>query len=66
MMAISEYYTNEELISQLRMFFDSEEDIDFNSCLSQIIEIDENTFELKIKSKTFKINKILCNVTEEG
>lgn len=61
---ISEYYSDDELISQLRMHFDNEEDIDYTACLSQLTEVDERTWELKVKSRTFRIDKEFCDVEE--
>lgn len=63
-MTISEYYSDAELISQLRMFFDAEEDVDFQSCIGQIQEVDEETYEVKIKGRTFRFDKEFCDVEE--
>ena len=61
---ISDYYSDDELISQFRMFFDNEEDIDYYSYLGQIEEVDDQTLQVQIKDKTLQIDKTLCNVTE--
>ena len=63
---ISEYFEEEELLSQLRMFFDEEEqeNIDFKSFLGQLKEVDSETYEVKIKNRTFQIDKTTCDVEE--
>ena len=63
---ISEWFSDDEVISQLRMFFDLEEmaNIDFEASLSQVGTYDENNFYLKIKSKEFVIDK-LTGIVEE-
>ena len=63
---ISDYYEDEELISQLRMFFDDDEQeqIDFKASLNLLTEFDEENWELKIKGRLFLINKELCEVEE--
>ena len=63
---ISEFFSDEELISQLRMFFneDEQEHMDFKALLGQITEIDTNTLELKVKGRIFRIDKIFCDVEE--
>ena len=65
-MAISEYYSDEELISELQMFFSIEENdtIDFQAVLGQIVEIDEDTFQVNIKNRTFQFDKTFCDVIE--
>ena len=62
---VSEYFTDEELCSQLRMQYDLDEmwRIDFMSLLSQVVDIGE-CFELKIKGRVFNINKITGGVSE--
>ena len=40
---ISEWFSDEELISQLQMFFDVTENIDFQALLGQIQVVDEDT-----------------------
>ena len=62
---VSEYFTDEELCSQLRMQYDLDEmwRIDFMSLLSQVVDIGE-CFELKIKDRLFQIDKITGGVTE--
>lgn len=63
---ISEWFSDDELISELRMFFTEaeRETIDFQSLLGQINWINEDTGEIKIKNRTFRFNKELCDVTE--
>ena len=63
---ISDYYEDEELISQLRMFFDDDEQeqIDFKASLNLLTDFDEEKWELKIKDRVFLIDKELCEVEE--
>ena len=63
---ISEYFEDEELLSQLRMFFDEEEqeNINFKATLGQLKEVDSETYEVKIKNRTFQIDKTTCDVEE--
>ena len=65
-MPVSEWFSDAELISQLRMFFDVDEadKIDFQSLLGQVTEVDEETREVKIKGRTFRFNMELCDVEE--
>lgn len=63
---ISDYYEDEELISQLRMFFDDDEQkqLDFRASLNLLTEFNEEKWELKIKDRVFLIDKELCEVEE--
>lgn len=62
---ISEYYTDDELISQLAMFFDETDgSVDLQGALGQITEVDENTFQVIINGRTFQFDKVLCGVEE--
>ena len=63
---ISDYYEDEELITQLRMFFDDDEQeqIDFKASLNLLTDFDEEKWELKIKDRVFLIDKELCEVEE--
>ena len=63
---ISDYYSDEELISQLKMFFTDEEQeqLNFEVALGQLEDVDVDTWELKLKGRLFRIDKILCEVEE--
>lgn len=61
---ISEYFTDEELMSELAMFFTSDEDIDFKTYLGQVKPVDEDTSEIKIGERVFRFDNILCGVEE--
>ena len=63
---ISEFFSDEELISQLRMFFTDEEQeqINFEVALGQLEDIDLDTWQLQLKGRKFRIDKILCEVEE--
>ena len=63
---ISEWFSDDELISELRMFFTEaeRETIDFTALLGQINWINEDTGEIKIKNRTFRFDYELCDVTE--
>lgn len=65
-MSVSEWFSDDELISELRMFFtESErETIDFQSLLGQITMIDDDTGEIKVLKRTFRFDMELCDVTE--
>ena len=66
-MALSEYYDDNSIISQLRSFFDVElqYDIDFNVALSMVEDYDEDTYIVEIKRRKFLIGKITGNVVEK-
>lgn len=63
---ISEYYSDDELLAQLRSFFDVEEQrsIDFKSYLGLIEEINDTTLQVRIKDRIFQFDKELCGVEE--
>lgn len=62
---ISEYFTDEDLESQLRMQFDEKEmwDIDFRVFFNQIEDIGD-CFYLKLRGREFSIDKITGTVTD--
>lgn len=64
-MVVSQYFTDEDLVSQLRLQFDYEEQftIDFYSILSQVVER-SNDLYLELKGRCFSIDKITGIVTE--
>ena len=64
-MALSEYFTIEELECQLRSFFDIDEqwDIDFKLFFNRIEDLG-NVFYIKIRGRKFIIDKITGLVTE--
>ena len=63
---ISEYFTDEDLEQNLRCQFEYEEmfDIDFRTVFSQITEVDEDNLELKLRSRTFHIDRITGAISE--
>lgn len=63
-MALSPYFTDDELLSQLRLQFDYDEmfDFDFRQIFSQIVERD-NDFYLRFRGKEFSIDKRTGGVT---
>jgi hypothetical protein len=65
-MSVSEWFSDDELISELRMFFtESErETIDFQALLGQINWIDGETGEIKVRKRVFRFDYELCSVTE--
>ena len=65
---ISEYFTDEELETQIRQQFEPEEmwDMDFKTIFNQIEDNDQNYFELQLRNRTFHIDKITGTVTEIG
>ena len=64
-MALSPYFTDEELISQLRLQFDYEEmwDVDFTT-IFQAIEDLGDYYSLNFRNRGFGINKITGEVVE--
>ena len=62
---ISEYFTDEELESQLRLQFDEEEmwTINFKVFFNQIVDRGDDLF-LEIKGRRFSIDRITGDVTE--
>jgi len=64
-MALSDYFTDEELISQLRLQFEYEDmwDIDFTT-IFQAIEDEGDYFSLNFRNRCFHIDKITGIVTE--
>lgn len=59
-MSLSPFYEDSEIITQLRGFFDVEEQwvIDFEAQLSHVEDYDDETYSLQIKDKNFLIHKI--------
>ena len=64
-MAISPYFSDDDLINELRLHFDYEKmfDFDFRQILSQIVERDNDYF-LRFRGKQFSIDKMTGGVTE--
>ena len=65
-LSVSEWFSDEELISQLRMFFDVDEvdKIDFKSLLGQVTVVDDDTRQIKVKGRTFQFSMVFCDVEE--
>ena len=65
-MSVSDWFTDDELLSQLRMFFTEEEReiIDFQALLGQIRMIDDSTGEIVVRGRTFRFDMEYCDVTE--
>ena len=63
---ISEFYSDEDIVSQLRSFFDEteREEIDFWKALSTVTEDDEY-FTVMVKSRRFRFHSVIGDV-EEG
>jgi hypothetical protein len=63
---ISPWFSDAELLSQLRMFFTEEERevIDFNALLGQITMVDDDTGEIVVLGRTFRFDMEVCDVTE--
>lgn len=64
-MSVSDYFTDEDLCSQLRLHFDDEEqwDIDFKVFFNQIEDIGDY-FYLKLRGREFAIDKITGTVSD--
>ena len=65
-LSVSEWFSDEELISQLQMFFDVDEvdKIDFKSLLGQVTVVDDDTRQIKVKGRTFVFSMVFCDVEE--
>ena len=63
---ISEWFSDDELISQLRMFFTEEERevIDFKALLGQVRMVDEETGEISVLNRVFRFDMEVCDVEE--
>ena len=64
-MAVSEFFTDEELESQLRLHFDpdSQWDIDFTAFFNQIVDRGADLY-LDIRGRKFSIDKLTGFVVE--
>ena len=64
-MSVSEYFTDEELESQLRLQYDDSEQwtIDFRLFFNQILD-NGDVLYLKISDREFEIDKITGEVTD--
>lgn len=63
---ISEYFTDEELETQIRQQFEPEEmwDMDFKTIFGQIEDNGNDYYELRLRNRTFHIDKITAAITE--
>lgn len=63
---ISDYFTDEELETQIRQQFDPEEmwDMDFKTIFGQIEDNGNDYYELRLRNRTFHIDKITAAITE--
>ena len=63
--SISQYFSDEELESQLRLQYGRDEmwTIDFRALFSQIVDVGE-CLRLQIKGRTFNIDKVTGSVSE--
>jgi len=62
---VSEYFTDDDLETQIRLQFEEDEmwDMDFKTIFSQITD-NESFFELKLRNRIFHIDKITGSVSE--
>ena len=65
--SISDYFTAEDLETELRGFFDEEEmwKINYKALFNQLEDYNDIYFILKVKGRTFYIDKISCEVEEK-
>lgn len=63
-MVVSDWYSDEELKSQIQGFFDVDEEINFNTVLGTLSQIDENTYQVIVKNRVFQFGKESCDVRE--
>ena len=62
---VSDYFTDEDLEQQLRLQFDDDGmwDMDFRTVFSQITD-EGDCLQLKLRGRTFNIDKITAGITE--
>ena len=62
---ISEFYSDDDIVSQLRSFFDEteREEVDFWNALSTVSEDDEY-FTVMVKSRKFRFHSVIGDVEE--
>lgn len=65
-MSLSPFFEDSDIVCQLRSFFEEDEQwtIDFWRMLSQIEDVDQDYYQVKIKNRCFRIHKIIGNVIE--
>lgn len=65
-MSVSQWFSDEELISQLKMFFDEDEreNIDFNAVLGNMVNVDDDLMQVKVKNRVFEFSIVSCGVVE--
>lgn len=65
-MSVSDWFSDAELLSQLRMFFSEEERevVDFQALLGQINYVDNDTGEIIVLGRTFRFDMEVCDVEE--
>ena len=65
-MALSPFFDDNDIVCQLRGFFELDEqwNIDFQGMLSQVVDVDAEYYELQINNRKFRIHKIVGNVIE--
>lgn len=64
---VSEYFTDEDLEQSLRLQFEYDKmfDMDFKTVFNQITEVDDEYLQLKLRGRTFLIDKITGGVVEQ-
>ena len=64
---VSDYFEDEDLINNLRTFFELEEmwKINFYALLTDIAELNDIYLQLKYKGRVFYIHKLTGDVTEK-
>lgn len=65
-MALSPYFTDDDVCSQLRLFFDESEqwDVDFKSFFNRVEEGDDGFLFLKVRGRSFCIDEVTGCVSE--
>ena len=63
---ISEFVSADDVVSQLRSFFDPSEqwEIDFYSALSTLEDYDEDYLSVQVKDKSFLVHRVTGDVEE--
>ena len=65
-MALSSFIDDDDVVSQLRSFFDPSEqwEIDFYSALSTVEDYDEDYLSVQVKDKSFLVHRVTGDVEE--
>ena len=65
-MSVSDWFSDDELISQLTMFFneDEVEFIDFASVIGCAVNVGDDIMQVSVKGRVFEFSLVTCDVCE--